>query len=663
MGRLASAAGRAALAAALVVSGAAALGTAASADDPPVSERQQAFEAAAAEYGVPVSVLLGVSYLESRWDANGGQPSTAGGYGPMHLTDAAAFLAGGTEFDHGFGQQLPGEDPVAAEDARGDDERPMQLSQPAEEPGSLPEALRTVATAAELTGVNAAQLKSDPAQNVRGGAALLAAYQRQLGAPSSADAAGWYGAVARYGGSTDAAAAAQFADEVYAQIQTGADRVTDDGQRVVLAPTAVAPDRSWLDRLGLPGGDPTNPDVECPAGLGCEWVPAPYQSLGPNPGSYGNHDLGQRPSTQQIRYIVIHDTEGSYAGTLRLVQYPTYVSWQYTIRSSDGHVAQHVHSNDVAWQAGNWYVNATSIGIEHEGFAALGTWYTETMYRHSARLVRYLALRFGIPMDRDHIIGHDNVPGITPANVRGMHWDPGPYWNWVHYFELMGAPLHPADAQHTQLVTMTPDWETNMPAFLGCTGAATNPCPLRSSSSVILRSAPSASAPLVVDVGLHPNGAPSTMFISDHGARAAAGQTYAVAEVRGDWTAIWYLGQKAWFLNPPGAPTAVRAAGLMVTPKAGLASIPVYGRAYPEPAAYPPNIPVQAIVPLQYTLHAGERYAVGQLVPSEYYRAVTFNCSGAGDCTVVRGQLRYYQIQFGHRIMFVKEGDVDTLPD
>jgi hypothetical protein len=41
---------------------------------------------------------------------------------------------------------------------------------------------------------------------------------------------------------------------------------------------------------------------------------------------------------------------------------------------------------------------------------------------------------------------------------------------------------------------------------------------------------------------------------------------------------------------------------------------------------------------------------------------VTFNCSGAGDCTVVRGQMRYYQIQFGHRAMYVNAADVDILP-
>ncbi|MFD2350827.1 hypothetical protein ACFSTC_18120 [Nonomuraea ferruginea] len=55
----------------------------------PAGGRQDDFASAAREYGVPVSVLLGVSYLQSRWDAHAGEPSTAGGYGPMHLLDPA----------------------------------------------------------------------------------------------------------------------------------------------------------------------------------------------------------------------------------------------------------------------------------------------------------------------------------------------------------------------------------------------------------------------------------------------------------------------------------------------------------------------------------------------------------------------------------------------
>src|SRR2546429_5698423 len=59
----------------------------------PAGSRQADFAAAAQRYGVPASVLLGVSYLESRWDAHQGEPSTDGGYGPMNLTDTAYVTA------------------------------------------------------------------------------------------------------------------------------------------------------------------------------------------------------------------------------------------------------------------------------------------------------------------------------------------------------------------------------------------------------------------------------------------------------------------------------------------------------------------------------------------------------------------------------------------
>lgn len=57
-----------------------------------------------------------------------------------------------------------------------------------------------------------------------------------------------------------------------------------------------------------------------------------------------------------------------------------------------------------------------SLGIEHEGVLVDGArWYTEEMYQASARLVRYLAARYRIPLDREHILGHDELPGLTPA--------------------------------------------------------------------------------------------------------------------------------------------------------------------------------------------------------------------------------------------------------
>jgi hypothetical protein len=629
-------------------------------DPTPVAEtRQEQYEAAAAEFGVPTSVLLGVSYLQSRWDTNTGLPSTTAGYGPMHLTDAEYVLSLPAR-EHHDGE---GKDP------RGDDSRdPLQLI-PVEpdipdEPG-----LQTMDAAGELTGSSADELRSDVVANIRGGAALLAEYQADLGAPTGVDSdpADWFGAVARYSGSDVADAAEVFADEVFATIRDGATRTTDDGHQVTLdAQPELEPNRSLLNELGLRSLE--RPDgLECPIDISCEWLPAPFELRGDgtNVGSYGNHDPSNRPENQKIEYIIIHDAEGFFGPTTELAQNKDWVSWHYTLRSSDGHVAQHLKAKDVGWHAGNWFVNAKSIGLEHEGFAAAqGAWYTEAMYRTSAKLVRHLALELDIPVDRQHIIGHDNIQGITPDFVRGMHWDPGPYWDWAHYFDLLKAPFRTTSTPRTGLVTINPDFDSHQPAFTGCEEAG-DPCPLAGSSSVILYSEPSFDAPLVNDVGRCPNG-PGTMHISDHCARASAGQQYAIAELDGgedgDWVGIWYLGQLAWFHNPADSPVADWSRGFAVTPKEGLDTVPVYGRAYPEPAAYPEGVPVQPIVPLQYTFSAGEYYVAGPTFNGEYYRAVTWDWSSPGDGTVIRGDLEYVQIQFGHRIAYVLRDDVDVIP-
>ncbi|GGT79743.1 N-acetylmuramoyl-L-alanine amidase [Streptomyces lateritius] len=605
---------------------------------------QEQFATAAARRGVPQSVLLAVSYLQSRWDAHGGAPSVTGGYGPMHLTDAVTALAEAPHHSHG------------EEDARGDESRAPRIgAEPEIAPptaAELPARLKTLDRAVELSGIPAEELRTSTAANIEGGAALLAAAQRESGRPLSADPADWYGAVARYSGADDKATAATFANDVYDVIRSGETRTTDSGQVVTLAADAdIAPATGQVESLGLRTADTGR--TECPRTVACEWIPAPYEEFGD--GDYGNHDKGDRPESQDIDYIIVHDTEASWDVTLKLVQDPTYVSWQYSLRSSDGHIAQHLPLKDVGWHAGNWFVNAKSVGLEHEGFlTAPDSWYTEAMYRTSARLVRYLAQRYDIPLDRQHVLGHDNVPGTVTSTIRGMHTDPGPYWDWAHYFQLLGRPFTPSAGPDAGVVTIRPDYDTHRPVYTGCAKAG-EACAPHGSGAVRLHSEPSAEAPLVKDIGLRPGGQDSTTGVNDTGARASTGQQYAVAERRGDWTAIWYLGQKAWFHNPKARPTAVNARGLVLTPKDGAAQIPVYGRAYPEASAYPAGVPVQAVSPLPYRLLAGQRYVVGDRTPGEYYFAPVFDTTGH---TVVRGQEEYHQIQFGHRIAFVKAADV-----
>ncbi|WP_157245639.1 N-acetylmuramoyl-L-alanine amidase [Nonomuraea typhae] len=591
--------------------------------------RQNDFIEAAREFGVPLSVLLAVSYLHSRWDDHGGQPSVSGGYGPMHLVDGAAVPLGG----HHEG------------DPRGDDSRP--LLRPLPQPPRAPE--DTLRPAARLSGTSVALVRRDPRANIRAGAALLASHRvRPGGEPRD-----WYEAVVRYAGSKG------FADEVFTVIREGAARRTDDGSyvRLVPAPDAVPPPPARTPMLGRADEPAARAQgrTDCPATLACEWMPAAYARFGKKKHrDYGNHDRVN--GSRRIDYIVIHDTEGSYQGIPSMVNNPRYVSWHYTIRSSDGHVAQHVKNRDIAWHAGNWDINARSIGIEHEGYLARGgTWYTEAMYRSSARLVKHLATVYNVPIDRAHVIGHDNVPGTTPSTVAGMHEDPGPYWDWGRFFAMMGAHLKPSGAGSS--VIIRPAYDRHQPRYTGCSGGRpAKDCKPHGSSSVWLHTAPSAQAPLVDDIGKRV-GAGSTYSVYDHSARASTGQRYAVAGRSGDWTAIWYLGQKAWFHNPASAPTAIPAGGPLVTPVKN--TVRVYGRAYPEKSAYRASrTRFQRHVPLKYVIRKGQSYSVGSTVTGTFQRADSMN---PAHHDLVKGALRYHQIQLGHRLMFVKAKDVRVI--
>jgi len=637
---------------------------------------QRDFAAAAEEYHVPEGVLLAVAYHQSLWDSHSGEPSTTGNYNVMGLTHvSAADLAASAAPEsgqRGLGGTSAGVQGSAteAEAAAGTDTA----------------AYRTLDAAAKLTGVSQTRLRTDAAQSVRGGAALLARYEKQLAGALPADPGAWYAAVARFSQSTDAQGAAQYADRVYATLRSGASRTTDDGQQVVLpAEPAVVPQTSAIKELKLPsataeakaetaaGGTgataAATPSPECPSDLTCNFVPAAYKQNDPNDKSkYGNYDLADRPADgDAIKYIVIHDTEGTYSGSLASFQDSTSLATpHYIVRSSDGLVTQVVQTKNVAWHAGNYYVNMHSIGIEHEGVAVDGaTWYTESLYESSATLVRYLAAKFDVPLDRQHIIGHDDVPSPQTAQLTSMHWDPGPFWNWSHYMDLLGAtPGGGGTAIVGGEITIDPPFTSaNEPTVTGCSSGT---CAKQPVSFVYLRTSPSSSASLIGDSVLGgkgmANGSTQAADVTD---KAVAGQSFVVAGVQGDWTAIWYGGQKAWFYNPGGVNAVANGntARHVVTP-AGSSAVPVYGRAYPEASAYPSVIAdvadqdTQIVAPLGYTIPAGQSYVADDPVTSDYYYAKNIDQSAPGDQTLVKGTTVYYPIRYNHRLGFVKASDV-----
>jgi N-acetyl-anhydromuramyl-L-alanine amidase AmpD len=153
----------------------------------------------------------------------------------------------------------------------------------------------------------------------------------------------------------------------------------------------------------------------------------------------GNRTPAARP-LRTVDRIVIHVAEGRFWGTVRWLRNRRSHGSSHFVVGRDGRVVQLVSTSDIAWHAGNWRVNARSLGIEHEGWTYRRGSISEAEYRASARLVAYLARRMGIPIDRRHIIGHHEVGHPTIAGRRGGadgHTDPGPYWRWGHYLSLV----------------------------------------------------------------------------------------------------------------------------------------------------------------------------------------------------------------------------------
>ena len=387
--------------------------------------------------------------------------------------------------------------------------------------------------------------------------------------------------------------------------------------------------------------------ADCPRKLDCRFVPAAYQQNNPNdPTDYGNFDLAQRESDgMDIRFLIVHDTETSYDTAISIFQNShNYVSAHYVIRSRDGQVTQMVENKNVAWQAGNWNFNMHSIGVEHEGFAIDGrTWYTDDLYASSAALTRYLAAKYAIPLDRAHIIGHDDVPGPSTSFVAGMHWDPGPFWDWSRYMALLGAPVT-ATAASSRIVTIAPDFQHNTPAVRDCQGSGQLVAP-QPANFIYLYTAPSFDAPLFNDPGLDAGG---TQCANDWGDKAVFGHQFVRADRRGDWSAIYYAGSVVWFYDPNNSVT-LASSGTLVTPKSGK-SIPVYGRAYPES--------ISTATLTQYTLPAGQSYVAYEKVTGDYYQATNFDDLAHYRLRTTGTQ--FYLIRFNHRLAYVRASDVDV---
>lgn len=365
--------------------------------------RNAALRSAADHHDVPVDWLAAIAFQQGRFEAAEVEDTSA----PTIPDDPADTLTEDTPLDDTG-------DPVTTDDGPvgGHDERPASW-------GVMYLSEEQVAHAAELTGHDADAIRTDVAANIDAAAVLLVEHGTGTAAIRTA--------TIELLGLTDDPESGELAlGDLDTVLADGFDLTTSDGERLALA--GSAPPEETAAAIA-PGHYPA-----------IQWIPSPNFS--------SRQGLG-------IRYIVVHDIEGTMASAIAVFKRSSrQASAHYIVRASDGHVVQMVHEASNAWHVGHGWFNRHSIGIEHEGFAFRkngGGYYTDKQYQASARLACAVAHRYGIPVNRSHIFGHFNVPSSTSSHTlcsdaRGIagkcggvshHSDPGKYWNWTKYLTLV----------------------------------------------------------------------------------------------------------------------------------------------------------------------------------------------------------------------------------
>jgi len=272
-----------------------------------------------------------------------------------------------------------------------------------------------IAQASALSGHTQAEITGDVAANLDAGAALIAHYHT-----TGTDLASWKPAVATVQGPV-------VAREIFSVIASGATRTTSTGETIGLAPQPLSPTNTsgttgGASSVGGTAGTATAASPDYPS---ASWVPA----------DPSNYTVANRTHDYPIDLIIVHDIEGSAGSAIQVFQTPGYAASAHYVVDYNGAITQMVLEKDVAWHAGNWDYNTRAIGIEHAGFASQNL-YTYPEYDNSAMLAASICSRYGVPLDRNHVIGHYQVPDPNNPSLFGgsdHHTDPGPYWNWTYY--------------------------------------------------------------------------------------------------------------------------------------------------------------------------------------------------------------------------------------
>ena len=180
---------------------------------------------------------------------------------------------------------------------------------------------------------------------------------------------------------------------------------------------------------------------------------------------------------RKIDLIILYTTEHAAERIRKLWCESPAVSGHYIV-TENGEVWQCLKDSDGGWHAGNRDYNLRSIAVAVEGYADPGNpenltkttpWPTEQQLVAVANLMKWLCEQYAIPVDRAHIIGKNQFPGVKTEQYpesRPQYWGgasnksaPGTNWNWCRLMEKLGRR-----PDYHSLIVMSNCVVTTMPA-------------------------------------------------------------------------------------------------------------------------------------------------------------------------------------------------------
>lgn len=314
----------------------------------------------------------------------------------------------------------------------------------------------SLARGAELSGRSQKDLVEDLSLGTYAGARVLAELAK-LSMNGDNKIENWAGAIEELSGHYSLDQRQEYRAEVFRILRSGA-KIQAKGGEIIELP--AHPEIS----LGLTMNPPGLEALGTPEYPSAIWLETPQFAATTCNGSQAQkYDTDRGPYT--VTMVTIHDTEGGWNASVATLQNDPCKSVHYIVDKDGSRVGQFIPEAYTGWHAGNYWYNQHSVGIEHVGYAGVDDYQT-AMYVKSADLARNIADRYGLPLTRSTFVGHQEVPDpndipnssppcpdspsscIKNLNYGGAshHVDPGIYWEWCQYMELVGGTCKCNDA-------------------------------------------------------------------------------------------------------------------------------------------------------------------------------------------------------------------------